>query len=208
MSYIGSSNLKESDRMSFSMDNPLIRLIASPDRCGLCRGRDDLLFCTPCFGFKLCGHTFCQSSFRFKNRTKEPKSFTCPVCVCPFYYSLSSLDEAVMIGEAAYYNLCSFRCEKGPTKQINEINTFRTKQRNICEQFSTLYPESICSLVYSICYLNSLIATEEFIKPQLVTTHSNANKGALLRQQRLDLYADIYKLCIRSLDMTNHESAF
>ena len=113
-----------------------------------------------------------------------------------------------MIGEAAYNNLCSFRCEKGPTKQINEINTFRTKQRNICEQFSTLYPESICSLVYSICYLNSLIATEEFIKPQLVTTHSNANKGALLRQQRLDLYADIYKLCIRSLDMTNHESAF
>ena len=65
--------------------------------------RDILLsFCTP-FG-EFCDHKFCQSCFRKENtkiiNTANP-IFTCPFCCGPFYDNIQSIDEAILIGEAA-----------------------------------------------------------------------------------------------------------
>ena len=50
----------------------------------------------------LCPHKFCQSCFRKENISSSLAcTFNCPCCHSPFYIHLKSLDEAILIGEAA-----------------------------------------------------------------------------------------------------------
>ena len=51
-----------------------------------------------------CDHKFCQSCFRKENAdltTSETYRFTCPCCHTLFYESTHSIDEAIILGEAA-----------------------------------------------------------------------------------------------------------
>ena len=189
----------------------MIKIAALPARCGLCQGDDNLLFCSPCFGFHLCGHRSCQSCFKLKNRTTAPKSFACPVCMGPFYYSLSSLEEAIMLGEGAYYHLCSFRYENeighsDPAKLLIEAQPLRTKYMNAFDHLVKFYPDCICGLVFLISSLNSVIVLmDRALRPD------EKNKIVFYRElyPALTLNVNnIYKYCMRLLDMTYHESAF
>ena len=52
----------------------------------------------------LCNHTFCQSCFRMENISLASSlnhEFTCPCCHSLFYGNMQSIDEAILIGEAA-----------------------------------------------------------------------------------------------------------
>ena len=205
----------EKSEQVYNMDKSIIRIAAWPDCCALCQRKEDLLFCTPCFCFDLCGHSSCQSCFKLKNRTKEPKSYACPVCMGPYYYSLTSLEEALMIGTGGYYNLCSFRYEikigyeilLNSTPQVIKAFPLRVKQMNAFDQLMSLYPDSICGLVYSLCSLDAINIMNEGIQRRT----TDDLKGTLFYQKQSEHDTNInkaYKYCMRLLAMTAHESAF
>ena len=190
-----------------------ITIAASPRRCEQCQREEDLLFCTPCFGFDLCGHVSCQSCFKLANQTtKEPKSYACPVCMGPFYYSLSSLEEALMLGEGAYYNLCTVRCEveigdSDPTKLFIDTQPLRAKHMNAFERLIELYPNSICGLIHLISCLGLIITLMQNIRPKPDENEKIVLYCELHSALTLNIN-NMYMCCMRLLDMTNHESAF
>ena len=194
---------ESSRRMNNNNSLKMIRVL--PDCCKLCRGREVLLFCTPALGFGLCGHISCQSCFTLKNKTKVSKSYSCPVCMGPFYYSLSSLAEAIMIGVGAYYHFCSSRCEMKVGD--NDEYTFSTKQLDNFESLIVSHPNSICGLIFLISSLSSVVNIAERVEPDLYDN----DKITLFCKRRPEITSNIttmYKCCLNLLDMTDHESSF
>ena len=77
---------------------------------------------------RLCDHKFCQSCFRKENANttiNTNNTFSCPFCHASFYENMKSMDEAVLIGEAATLN--------------NHIYLNYRRQRILCLQKKFLY---------------------------------------------------------------------
>ena len=76
-------------------------------KCMNCREERDILMscCNLLAGVVgLCDHRFCQSCFRKENADLTPSLsyiFRCPCCHTSFYDNMSSIDEAILLGEAA-----------------------------------------------------------------------------------------------------------
>ena len=195
------------------MDSSFFIIDTLSHYCERCQGQDHLLFCTPCFRFGLCGHVSCQSCFKLANQTNESKSYVCPVCKGPFYYSLSSLEEAIMLGEGLYSFLRNLRREveigdSDPTKFLIEAQPLRNQYLNKFTQLIEIYPNSICGLISSISCLNSVITLIEYT---LLPRPGDLDNGTLYCDLRPELTLNVnnmYKFCIKLLDMTDHESAF
>ena len=78
------------------------------EKCMKCLEECDLLLsCCSHFGVVIgdCDHKFCQRCFRLENinmnATNTTYNFTCPCCSSLFYENMRSIDEAILIGEAA-----------------------------------------------------------------------------------------------------------
>ena len=71
-------------------------------KCMKCGEESALLLssCTPFGMIGNCNHKFCQNCFRKENTASNLTcSFSCPCCHTPFYESIQSIDEAIIIGE-------------------------------------------------------------------------------------------------------------
>ena len=81
------------------------------EKCMKCRNESDILLssCTVLNQtYGLCSHKFCQNCFRTENTNITINStvfFKCPCCRSPFYENMVSIDEAILIGEAATMRL-------------------------------------------------------------------------------------------------------
>ena len=86
--------------MSTSSDISLPR-----EKCMKCRGESDLLMSSSTFFggvFGRCNHKFCQICFRKENTASNlTHSCVCPCCHTLFFEHIQSIDEAILIGEAA-----------------------------------------------------------------------------------------------------------
>ena len=77
------------------------------EKCMKCRVESAILMsCRSYFGGVIghCTHKFCQSCFRKENTGLDaclPLTLTCPCCHGLFYENILSIDEAILIGEAA-----------------------------------------------------------------------------------------------------------
>ena len=175
-----------------------------PAYCMLCKCESSLLFCTDGLGFVLCGHIFCTPCFTKNNANNNTQSLKCPVCQGPYYYSISSLEEAIMIGEGGYCNVEYFR--------INYNNIYNSdafslliKGIKIFEKLIELFPDSISGLIFLIYwYSEAVIAGEQGIRESDDNAVSFIEKKANIMK-----YAwNCYQSCMRLLDMTSHESSF
>ena len=78
------------------------------EKCMKCRTENDILMSSQGPSSRIinnyCSHKFCQSCFIKENKDLDSSTtyrFTCPLCHAPFYENLPSIDEAILIGEAA-----------------------------------------------------------------------------------------------------------
>ena len=190
----------------------IAEIASLPGCCMLCKRDSSLLWCTFGLGFVLCGHIFCTSCFTTKNennainnkQSNNAQSLKCPVCQEPYYYSISSLQEAIMIGEGGYCNIEYFR--------INYNNIYNSdafslliKGIKIFEKLIELFPDSISGLIFLIYwYSEAVIAGEQGIRESDDNAVSFDEKKV-----NIMIYAwKNYQSCMRLLDMNNHESSF
>ena len=77
-----------------------------------CREESDILLIYRTLSGRIfvnCDHKFCQSCLRKENGNSTSSishTFTCPCCHAPFHDNMQSIDEAILIGEAATLRNC------------------------------------------------------------------------------------------------------
>ena len=74
------------------------------EKCSKCRNESGILMSSHRILGGLCDHSFCQSCFKKENMNFASglaHAITCPCCHIPFYENTKSIDEAILIGEAA-----------------------------------------------------------------------------------------------------------
>ena len=77
------------------------------EKCMKCRAESEILLSSIAHSgvfIGLCDHKCCQSCFRRENMNiiiSTNNTFNCPCCHSPFYKNMISIDEAILVGEAA-----------------------------------------------------------------------------------------------------------
>ena len=72
------------------------------ESCMKCRDKSDMLLSSR--SGDRCSHKFCQSCFRKENTNTAlnlTHTLTCPCCHAPFHYNMVSIEEGILVGEAA-----------------------------------------------------------------------------------------------------------
>ena len=88
-----------------------IKISLPHEKCMKCLAANVPLLCTCTHSgvIGLCTHKFCQSCFQQWNRGLHlNNTFTCPCCHIPLYQNVLSIEEAILIGEAATLSVYLF----------------------------------------------------------------------------------------------------
>ena len=153
-----------------------------------------------------CYHIYCKSCFKKENENCDFKSkqAKCPCCNKEFYEYVESYDEAVLIGEAAYFindaKLLSPKLKRDKTV----IHSIYNKALEKLEQALKLNPSNILTMfcIVQSC-LNGLeyckdidkstIPAHSFIDSKLKVITTNSEERYYCRQK-------IYELCLDLVD--------
>ena len=102
----------DSVKLDVEINNSVI--ISLPrEKCMKCREKSAILLCTCTHSsvIGLCTHKFCQTCFRQANTglaLSPTFKFICPCCHIPLYQNMRSIEEAILIGEAATLSVYLF----------------------------------------------------------------------------------------------------
>ena len=107
-----------------------------------------------------CDHIFCEDCFRKDNydvNNQINKKFGCPFCKEQFYNYFQTLDEAVLLGEAAFY---SYKIGLNQMRHVGSndgihIHILQNKAIEKCEKALELNENSFAALCCLILYLNN-----------------------------------------------------
>ena len=83
------------------------------DKCMKCKEGSYILLSSLIYSggvIGICDHKFCQSCFRKENTSITNianHTFICPYCIAPVYEYIQSIDDAILIGEAATVSLAT-----------------------------------------------------------------------------------------------------
>ena len=104
--------------------------------CMKCRKESPVLLstCTPSRVIGYCHHKFCQSCFTNEHisiATSSSYKFKCPCCGAAFYDDIQSIDEAIVVGEAATIRMHVTRqLSVPPNVEISHENIIRINEMN------------------------------------------------------------------------------
>ena len=156
----------------------LIRLPRS--KCMKCQEETDILmsaFSQPEL-IGLCVHKFCQNCFRKENinsATSLTHTFTCPCCNSRFYKDIISIDEAILIGEAAGMRADIYSMlmqSAGIVIAVRDVLSINQKNREVVEKLEAalrLNPTNTISfhLLQASCVSGQMFLTNRQVSESL-----------------------------------------
>ena len=164
-------------------------------KCMVCKQKKDLVWCSDLIEFQLCKHVVCKSCFRQKNCHLKSQSYICSVCKGP-YYSVSSMSEALAVGEGAYLYLIASK----------QVNTVEKNKNNITDYIK--YP----SLQAAISYFENATANHSASISALLFLIScyklliSCLPDGLRTETAIEC-TKLYKCCLQLIDMNQPDDS-
>ena len=126
------------------------------ESCMKCREESDILLGSR--SGDRCSHKFCQSCFRKEHIALNiTNTFTCPCCHAPFHYNMRSIEEAILIGEAATIRNCvvphitRLLDVELPVDEVIRINELNKSVTNKLEAALQLNPTNFYTMYSLFC---------------------------------------------------------
>ena len=90
--------------MTTALENAeyLARVDEMHSKCSLCPNTADLMSVQDIINSKYCRHIFCVDCFTKANKTIGPSNYICPCCKKDFYKSLTTYEQARLMGLGAF----------------------------------------------------------------------------------------------------------
>ena len=162
-------------------------------KCMVCKQKKDLLWFSDLSDFQLCNHVVCKSCFRQKNYHLKSSSYICPVCKGP-YYCVSSMREALVVGEGAHLYLKASK--EANTIEKNETNVIAYVRYTSLQTAIHYFEHAIISHPISMSVLLFMTVCYKFMIFRYGSSHDT-----LRAEIGIDC-TKLYKYCLTLIDLT------